>query len=106
MGGIGYEKDITYPTTRWVEYQKKTKYEYGLNNNIYRYIAKYSSRSFHTAAEAGANYTTMPYSNFPVHLSTYPKANLELINNELEEKMDLVKNLVTLGRASREATRI
>ena len=41
-----------------------------------------------------------------VHLSTYPKANLELINNELEEKMDLVKNLVTLGRASREATRI
>ncbi|MDB8789462.1 isoleucine--tRNA ligase [Romboutsia sp. 1001216sp1] len=41
-----------------------------------------------------------------VHLSTYPKANLDLINNELEEKMDLVKNLVTLGRASREATRI
>ena len=41
-----------------------------------------------------------------VHLSSYPKANLELINPELEEKMDLVKNLVTLGRASREATRI
>ena len=41
-----------------------------------------------------------------VHLSNYPKANLELINPELEEKMDLVKNLVTLGRASREATRI
>ena len=41
-----------------------------------------------------------------VHLSNYPKANLELINPELEEKMYLVKNLVTLGRASREATRI
>ena len=41
-----------------------------------------------------------------VHLSSYPKANLDLINPELEEKMDLVKNLVTLGRASREATRI
>ncbi|MGL5716619.1 MAG: isoleucine--tRNA ligase [Paraclostridium sp.] len=41
-----------------------------------------------------------------VHLSKYPKANLELVNAELEEKMDLVKNLVTLGRASREATRI
>ena len=27
-----------------------------------------------------------------VHLSNYPKANLELINPELEEKMDLVKN--------------
>ena len=66
------EKEITYPVTTWVEYQKKTKYEYGLNNNVYRYIAKYSSRSFHTAAEAGANYTTMPYSNFPVHVSTYP----------------------------------
>lgn len=41
-----------------------------------------------------------------VHLSTYPKANMDLIDNNLEEKMDLVKNLVTLGRASREATRI
>ncbi|MDU5021843.1 MAG: DUF5915 domain-containing protein, partial [Clostridiales bacterium] len=41
-----------------------------------------------------------------VHLATYPKANMDLIDNELEEKMDLVKNLVTLGRASREATRI
>ncbi|WP_250672713.1 isoleucine--tRNA ligase [Paraclostridium ghonii] len=41
-----------------------------------------------------------------VHLATYPKANLDLIDINLEEKMDLVKNLVTLGRASREATRI
>ena len=41
-----------------------------------------------------------------VHLASYPKANMDLIDNSLEEKMDLVKNLVTLGRASREATRI
>ncbi|GAA0707809.1 isoleucine--tRNA ligase [Paraclostridium ghonii] len=41
-----------------------------------------------------------------VHLATYPKSNLDLIDINLEEKMDLVKNLVTLGRASREATRI
>ena len=41
-----------------------------------------------------------------VHLSTYPKANLELIDTELEEKMDLVKNLVALGRASRETAKI
>ena len=41
-----------------------------------------------------------------VHLSTYPKANLELIDSKLEEKMDLVKNLVTLGRASREGAKI
>lgn len=43
---------------------------------------------------------------FSVHLTSYPRANEDLINSELEEKMDLVKNLVTLGRASREATRI
>lgn len=41
-----------------------------------------------------------------VHLSNYPKANLELIDSKLEEKMDLVKNLVTLGRASREGAKI
>lgn len=41
-----------------------------------------------------------------VHLSTYPKADLELIDTELEEKMDLVKNLVALGRASRETAKI
>ena len=43
---------------------------------------------------------------FSVHLTSYPRTNEQLINSELEEKMDLVKNLVTLGRASREATRI
>lgn len=41
-----------------------------------------------------------------VHLSYYPSCNESLIDNALEEKMDLVKNLVTLGRASREAVKI
>lgn len=37
-----------------------------------------------------------------VHLAYYPEVNEELIDNKLEEKMDLVRNLVTLGRAVRE----
>ncbi|AZO95111.1 isoleucine--tRNA ligase [Halocella sp. SP3-1] len=37
-----------------------------------------------------------------VHLAYYPELNQELIDNKLEEKMDLVRNLVTLGRAVRE----
>ncbi|WP_422485352.1 isoleucine--tRNA ligase [Gudongella sp. DL1XJH-153] len=41
-----------------------------------------------------------------VHLDLYPESKPELINKELEEKMDLVRNLVTLGRASRENVRI
>ncbi len=41
-----------------------------------------------------------------VHISYYPKANEELINIEVEEKMDLVRNLVGLGRASRESVKI
>ena len=41
-----------------------------------------------------------------VHLTLYPDANEELINIEIEEKMDLVRNLVALGRASRETVKI
>ncbi|MTI61654.1 MAG: isoleucine--tRNA ligase [Firmicutes bacterium] len=37
-----------------------------------------------------------------VHLAYYPELDQELIDNKLEEKMDLVRNLVTLGRAVRE----
>ena len=65
-------KSQTYPVTTWVEARKAVTKEYGLDNNVYRYIAKYSGRSFHTAAEAGTNYTHMSYSNLPVHVSTYP----------------------------------
>ncbi|WP_326828304.1 isoleucine--tRNA ligase [Tissierella pigra] len=41
-----------------------------------------------------------------VHLAYYPEVNEELINREVEEKMDLVRDLVGLGRASRESVRI
>ncbi len=41
-----------------------------------------------------------------VHLSYYPEVKEELINKGIEEKMDLVRNLVGLGRASRESVKI
>ncbi len=41
-----------------------------------------------------------------VHLTDYPQANLELVDKGLEERMDLVRELVTLGRATRESARI
>lgn len=41
-----------------------------------------------------------------VHLASYPRANEELIDLELEEKMEITKTLVTLGRASREESKI
>lgn len=44
--------------------------------------------------------------NESVHLDYYPDYNEKLIDLELEEKMDLVRDLVRLGRASREAVRI
>lgn len=41
-----------------------------------------------------------------VHLESYPPPKEELRDVPLEEKMDLVRDLVTLGRASRESVRI
>ena len=41
-----------------------------------------------------------------VHLSMLPTLNKELIDTELEERMELVRNIVTLGRASREDAKI
>ncbi len=41
-----------------------------------------------------------------VHLSRYPVANPELIDNDLEYRMDLAKDFVTLGRSSRENAKI
>lgn len=41
-----------------------------------------------------------------VHLSYYPEVNESLIDENVENRMDLVKNLVKLGRASRETTKI
>ncbi len=41
-----------------------------------------------------------------VHLADYPIANLEFINADIEERMDLVRELISLGRAAREAVKI
>lgn len=41
-----------------------------------------------------------------VHLSYYPTKNSDLLDEALEHRMDLTKDLVTLGRASREAAKI
>ena len=41
-----------------------------------------------------------------VHLDYYPEAKEDLINTALEEKMDLVRELVAIGRASRENVKI
>ncbi|MBE6082560.1 MAG: isoleucine--tRNA ligase [Tissierellaceae bacterium] len=41
-----------------------------------------------------------------VHLELYPKEEEKLIDLKLEEKMDLVRKLVGLGRASRESVKI
>ncbi len=38
-----------------------------------------------------------------VHLEYYPVANNDFINAELEEKMEIVREIVTLGRAARES---
>ena len=41
-----------------------------------------------------------------VHLTDYPKVNKKLINEKIEEKMDLVRNLISLGRNAREEVKI
>ena len=41
-----------------------------------------------------------------VHLADYPEANKELIKTEIEERMDLVRDLVGLGRAARAQSKI
>lgn len=41
-----------------------------------------------------------------VHLSDYPKVREDYINEKIEERMDLVRDLVGLGRAARESVKI
>ena len=44
--------------------------------------------------------------NESVHLSDFPEVNKELINDEIETKMDLVRDLISIGRNVREETKI
>ncbi len=41
-----------------------------------------------------------------VHLADFPRHDEKLINKEIEEKMDLVRELISLGRAAREEAKI
>ncbi len=41
-----------------------------------------------------------------VHLSDFPKADLSLVNDKIENKMDLVRDLISLGRNAREEVKI
>ncbi len=43
---------------------------------------------------------------YSVHTEDFPKYNESLINSVLEEKMDLVKNLISMGRMIREEVKI
>ena len=44
--------------------------------------------------------------NKSVHLANYPKCNEKLINEKIEERMDLVRDLISLGRNAREEAKI
>ena len=41
-----------------------------------------------------------------VHLTTFPKYNEALIDNSIEEKMDKIRNIISLGRNAREDSKI
>ena len=41
-----------------------------------------------------------------VHIAYFPKADMSLVDKEVEERMDLVRALVTLGRGTREKEKI
>ena len=65
-------KYVTYDRAVWVETNYTKELEYKLDGNVYKYISKYSNRSFHTPGEAGEFFETMRFSNLPTHLSTLP----------------------------------
>ena len=56
----------------------------------------------YTAEEIYTNLT----GNTSVHLSDFPAVNEELIDLKLEEKMDLVRDLISIGRNVREESKI
>ncbi len=45
-------------------------------------------------------------SNYSVHLEDFPKYDEDLIDKALEEKMDLVRNIISMGRMVREDAKI
>ena len=50
-------------------------------------------------------YTKLTY-EYSVHTANFPKYDESLIDHELEEKMDYIRNLISMGRMIREETKI
>lgn len=59
-------------------------------------IASFTAEEIYTALTGKAS----------VHLSDFPKADLKLVNDRIENKMDLVRDLISLGRNAREEVKI
>ena len=80
---------------------KKSVYmtTYEVLEGLSRWIAPIAS---YTAEEIYTNLT----GNISVHLSDFPICNEELIDLKLEEKMDLVRDLISIGRNVREESKI
>ena len=80
---------------------KKSVYmtTYEVLEGLSRLIAPIAS---YTAEEIYTNLT----GNISVHLSDFPVCNEELIDLKLEEKMDLVRDLISIGRNVREESKI
>lgn len=80
---------------------KKSVYmtTYEVLEGLSKLIASIAS---YTAEEIYTNLT----GNISVHLSDFPICNEELIDLKLEEKMDLVRDLISIGRNVREESKI
>lgn len=80
---------------------KKSVYmtTYEVLDGLSKLIAPIAS---YTAEEIYTNLT----GNISVHLSDFPVCNEELIDLKLEEKMDLVRDLISIGRNVREESKI
>jgi len=75
----------------------KTTYEVLLGlSKLIAPIASYTAEEIFTALTKEKS----------VHLCDFPKADLSLVNDKIENKMDLVRDLISLGRNAREEVKI
>ncbi len=127
-------KDIEYEMSVYDLHRSVRKIQFFLNEDFSNWYIRRSRRRFwateltedkkavyNTTYEilVGLTKVIAPYSpfmaeeifkdltgDFSVHLEDYPLGNDKHINLKIEEKMDLVRDLVGLGRAAREQVRI
>lgn len=65
-------KQVGYYKTTWWELNYNKKYDYQLEDGIYRYIEKGSGQSVNKVASSSIQYIDVGFSNLPVHYSTNP----------------------------------